>query len=368
MKSTLIVLLCTLGLSLSAQQVTTFYSSPTNQIDDAIIQDKYGNVYGSHFTGLRIYKISPTGVLSIFASGLNSPNGLAINSKGELYAADNIGNRIYHFDSTGAGIDTIFINSPSGIIKELDSDTMIFTQYSRNTLRKLAPDGSVSAPFIGGQPLRGPVGLCYGTDSLLYIGNFDDRKIFKIDSGRVIFVAQIPGNVNTNLGYITQAKGFVYGTAFQTNKIYKVDPNYLDSVVLYAGSSAGNTNGSLAMARFNGPNGIYASRGGDSLLISDFISGDIRLISGGITDLKLVKTQDIKLNYYPNPANSQLTIEVETPELNLRVCDLQARKIYLRKRLKRGTNYLTLETLSKGIYLLEFQSNWSTKIEKLIIE
>ena len=257
---------------LSAQYVSTFYSSASFQIDDAMVQDKHGNLYGSHYMGSRVYKITPNGTASIFSSGYNTPNGLAFNSRDELYIVDNIGNRIYKVDTAGNRIDTIVVGNPSGIIKSIDSDTMIITQYTGHRVRKLAPDGTVLPPMFAGYPLSGPVGLCYGADSTLYVGNFTDRKIFKVDSGRLIYIARVPGFSSTSLGFITHANGFLYGTAFQSHQIYKIDPNFQDSVILLSGSTVGNNNGPVSSARFNGPNGILASKGGDSLFISDYYS------------------------------------------------------------------------------------------------
>ncbi len=138
----------------------------------------------------------------------------------------------------------------------------------------------INVPIQFGHPLDGPVGLCYGSDSSLYIGNFNDRKIYRFYQDTLSYLAQIPGNQGINLGFITYSKGWIYGTGFQNNKIFRVHPTALDSVEVYAGSSAGNLDGSLGQAKFNGPNGIISSYGADSLLISDFNTGNIRIISG----------------------------------------------------------------------------------------
>src|SRR6266566_4388572 len=54
--------------------------------------------------GGNINELTPTGTRSIFASGLNGPDGLAFDSAGNLFVADN--GAIYKF--TAAGVRTTF--------------------------------------------------------------------------------------------------------------------------------------------------------------------------------------------------------------------------------------------------------------------
>lgn len=334
---------------LSAQNVSTFYNSNTIQIDDGMVQDRHGNLYGSHYMGTNVYKITPNGTATVFSGGYNTPNGLAFNSLGELYVVDNIGNRIYKLDSLGNRIDTVAVSSPSGIIKSIDSDTMIFTQYAGHTIRKLAPNGNVSSPIKAGYPLSGPVGLCYGPDSALYIGNFTDRKILKLDSGQLTYVATVPGLSGSNLGFITFAGDYIYGTAFQENKIYRVNPRLVNSVVLYAGSNAGNTDGPLNQAKFNSPNGILASRGGDSLFISDFNTGNVRLITGLVTNLSAQNSEE-ELSVYPNPSNGKLYINSPKKISSIQVFDLKGQLLF--EKLEFNENWIQLPE-QKGLYLLK---------------
>lgn len=58
------------------------------------------NWFGNN--GNSIIKVTPVGVQSIFASGLNGPEALAFNSAGDLFAADDGGNTIYEFTPGGA--------------------------------------------------------------------------------------------------------------------------------------------------------------------------------------------------------------------------------------------------------------------------
>lgn len=361
MKYIITLLIFSIHIHTQAQYVSTFFNSSSIQVDDAMIQDQQGNLYGSHYMGSNIYKIDPMGNASVFKAGLNTPNGMAFDSQGFLYVVDNQGNKVYKLDSTGATVLQMNVPNASGIIKSIDSDTMIVSQYGTHALRKLSPNGVLSTqPIHFGFPLNGPVGLVYGPDSTLYIANFTDRKILKYKNDSLSFLARVPSGSGSNLGFITYAGGMLYGTTFQANKIYEINPNFIDSTRIFAGSVAGNTDGTLQQARFNNPNGILASRGGDSLFISDFATGNIRIISGLLTGIKAQQEKNMNWSLYPNPCRNQLTVEAKSQISKLRIYNLLGEIVHetegesqnslsFQLRLRAGTYFVKLELDEKSL-------------------
>lgn len=276
---------CTLSLALfgavalNAQQVTTILDAAT-QVDDALFRDPVGNLYGSHYMGSNVYKMTPDGSITTFLSGLNTPNGIAMNSLGEFYVADNVGGRIYRIAADGTPIDTIIVTKPSGLLKAWDSDTILFTQYMPDKLGKLAPDGTIIIMHEGA-PLNGSVGLAHTGDGTLYVANFTDRTIYRVMGTELEYVATVPGPSNGVLGFITGGGSTLYGTSWQSHTIYAIEPAYMDSVRLVAGGNGqGNADGDVSTAQFNQPNGILAVAGGDTIYVSDFGSKNIRMITG----------------------------------------------------------------------------------------
>jgi len=264
--------------------VTTILDAAT-QVDDALFRDPVGNLYGSHYMGSNVYKMTPDGTVTTFLSGLNTPNGIAMNSLGEFYVADNVGDRIYRIAADGTPIDTIIVTNPSGLLKAWDSDTILFTQYLPDKLGKLAPDGTIITTHEG-PPLNGPVGLAYTDDGTLYVADYTDRKINRVVGNVLEYVATVPGPSNGVLGFITGGGGTLYGTSWQSHSIYAIEPAYVDSVRLVAGGNGqGNTDGDVATAQFNQPNGILAVAGGDTIYVSDFGSKNIRMITGVLTSV-----------------------------------------------------------------------------------
>src|SRR5262245_14287247 len=62
--------------------------------------DVAGNLYVTSFLG-HIYKFTPGGARTTFASGLNDPMGLAFDSAGNLYVADSGSGHVYKFRANG---------------------------------------------------------------------------------------------------------------------------------------------------------------------------------------------------------------------------------------------------------------------------
>lgn len=294
------------------QSVSTFVDSgPTGaRITDALLFDNHGNLYGSDYSGNSVYKLSPSGLLSTVISSLDSPNGLAFDSQGNLFICDNTGDYIYKLNASGNLIDSFAVSGPSGIIKDVNSDTLFFTRYSGEQLMKLAPDGTIT-PWFSGAPLNGPVALCYDDLGQLYLSNFEDRKIFKVFSDSLAFLAQVPGTNNSKLGFITYAFNSIWASNFDNHKIFRIFTDYQDSVVLYAGSTAGFTDGSLDSAQFRQPNGIVAKN--DSLFISEYATGNLRIIADIDADLALKKRPlaDVKISIYPNPASDKVFLKTK---------------------------------------------------------
>ena len=308
-----ITLSCALlgAIALNAQQVTTILDAAT-QVDDALFRDPAGNLYGSHYMGSNVYKMMPDGTVTTFLSGLNTPNGIAMNSLGEFYVADNVGDRIYRIAADGTPIDTITVTKPSGLLKAWDSDTILFTQYMPDKLGKLAPDGTIIIMHEGA-PLNGSVGLAHTDDGTLYVANFTDRTIYRAMGGNLEYVATVPGPSNGVLGFITGGGGTLYGTSWQSHTIYAIEPAFLDSVRLVAGGNGqGNTDGDVATAQFNQPNGILAVAGGDTIYVSDFGSKNIRMITGVLTSL-FERSLAVPLRIIADRSGASILVALDRP-------------------------------------------------------
>lgn len=357
-----LALLIYFSLALNGQQVTTVVTN--SGIDDALVFDAEGRLYGARYQGSAIMRWVPFETsTTVFSDGFNTPNGMVFGSDGMLYMADNEGNKIYKIDAEGNA--TIFVddfNNPSGLIFELDSDTLIATSYSGNRIAKIAPDGEWF-PWVTGGELNGPVGLCYDDDGRLYTGNFNNRKIIRLgDNAEQTLIGQAPGGSNQWLGFIAYAKGYIYGTLFTQHKIYRMDLDGNGTVIL--GSTAGTVDGDASTARFNGPNGIVATPSQDTLFVSDYNTRALRMITGledGTTSAHTALAESLHWSLSPNPATdtSELRFELQQrSQVSIQVFDQQGQlllQVLDNQDLLAGTQQVTIPMakLPKGSYVIQ---------------
>lgn len=346
---------------LLAQTVTTI--SPNSGVTDDLIFDENGDVLGADYIGSAIYKVLlPEGTSTVFSDGFNTPNGLAFGSDGTLYMADNIGNKIYKIYPDSSIEEFVSLVNPSGLIFELDSDTLIATSYMGDRLVKIAPDGTMITWTAGNNLSGGPVGLCYDDDGNLYVGNFDNRKITKIlPNGSQQLLVQ--GPTSGPLGFIAYAKGYIYGTLFSTHKIFRTDLEGNAQVIL--GSSNGTVDGDASVAKFSAPNGILASPSGDTLYVSDFNTSNIRMITNldDITSSREASFSVLEFAASPNPFMDMVTasFELDVPtNASLELTDVTGRliqKIVDNEKLTAGKHQFEIDAtdLPEGIYFLVLQ-------------
>lgn len=101
------------------------------------------------------------------------------------------------------------------------------------------------------------------------------------------------------------------------------------------------------------------SAGGNNLYI-DNINFSIH------TAIKDVEFKDLKI--YPNPANNFITIsQEENRKLSFVLIDFSGKIIFTRQISKKNEK-ISLENITKGIYLLKYSNNKSSAVQKIIIE
>ncbi|WP_299246116.1 SMP-30/gluconolactonase/LRE family protein [uncultured Aquimarina sp.] len=250
---------------------------------DGLAIDRKGNLYGSDFVGNTVYKMTPSREVTVFANGLVSPNGIGINKDNEVYVCDNFGNTIYKYSEEGTQLDSIPAISPAGIKRIPGTNDMLFVEYNTNTINVLSEDNTITK-LHEGAPINGPAGIAFDRRGNTYIGNFNDRKIYKFKDGVLSFIAELPADApNANfLGFLTYAKGFLFATQLGEHKIYKINLNKENEVEVFAGSVLGNDDGDISEATFNFPNGILASPNGKVLYVSDAGTSNLRIIESKI--------------------------------------------------------------------------------------
>jgi len=257
---------------------------------------------------------------------LNSPNGVAVDSAGNVYISDFGNNRIRKVTNgiitTVAGNGTpgysgdngpatsAQLNSPNGVA--VDSAANVYTSDSGNSrIRKVAGGvittvaGNGTAGFSGdngpatGAELNEPVGVASDTSGNLYISDknrySDYGLVRKVSNGIITTVA---GNgtccFSGDNGPATSAQiavpydvtvdsaGNLYIADGNNNRIRKVSNNGIITTVAGNGTPGfSGDNGPATSAELNGPDGVAVDSAGN-LYIADEGNYRIRKVSNGV--------------------------------------------------------------------------------------
>src|SRR5438128_5624436 len=179
--------------------------------------DGFGNVFEANFNTGMIFKFTPAGVKSTFASGLNGPVALAFDASGNLFAAG-AGNTIFKF--TPAGVKSTFasgLNGPSALAFDA-SGNLFEADHGSNKIFKFTPAG-VKSTFATG--LHGPFGLAFDAGSL-FESDTGSGMIIKFTAAGV--KSTFASGLNTPTGLAFDASGNLFEADQASGTIFKFTP------------------------------------------------------------------------------------------------------------------------------------------------
>ena len=371
--SPLVIFLILTVTLINAQSVSTLIPGPST-FDDCLTMGPDGNIYASRYSGSVITKITPQGTTSIFASGFNSPNGTAFGPDGFLYVPSAVGNRIDKVSPEGV-ITNVVPNMPgaSAILFRPDGK-MIVACYSPTAVNLVEPNGTY-APLYTGNGLNGPIGLRYTSTGKLIIGNFNDGKIFSVDTATGVFtlITDLPGS----LGFLEIVNDVIYSTGFDANKIFRTTLTG-DTMTVAGTGAAGQINGPALNSTFSRPNGIVKSITGDTLFISDYNTRSLRVLTGvtlGLINLNSIEPDKYSLSQnYPNPFNPVTNIDFTVPKssiVKLSVYDAQGKLIenIVNSELSTGTYRAEWDAskYSSGVYFYKLESSDFIQVKRMVL-
>jgi sugar lactone lactonase YvrE len=142
---------------------STFASGMDSAVDLAF--DASGNLYASDET-TTIYKIGPAGNVGILTSALVNPFALACDSSGNVYATC-YGSIEKVTPGGDASVFAAWPGRPAGGLA-FDAGGNLYVADGISGVSKIAPNGIVSAFATG---LDGPFALAFGSNGDLYVAN-----------------------------------------------------------------------------------------------------------------------------------------------------------------------------------------------------
>lgn len=265
----------TLAGSATAGHADGAATTATFNQPEGVAVDSNGNVFVADKGNNEIREIS-AGTVSTFAGSLtagsadgtgaaasfNKPEGLAFDSKGNLYVADSANNEIRMI-------------TPAGVVSTLAGSTV---------------PGNADGTGAAAQ-FDFPTGVAVDSAGNVYVADSNNEEIRKITPAGV--VSTLAGSSNYGsangtgsaaqfwvpLGVAVDAEGNVYVADSLNNDIRLVTPTGVVSTLTGQGPSGnGSTDGALSVATFNGPGGVVVDASGN-LYVSDSSNNEIRKVT-----------------------------------------------------------------------------------------
>ncbi len=251
--------------------------------------DSAGNIYVADTDNHTIRKVTPAGVVTTIAGLAGSPgsangtgsaarfiapNGVAVDSAGNLYVADTFNHTIRKMTLAGASwvVTTLAgaagssgstdgtngearFDEPNGIAVD-SAGNLYVAEFANSTIRKLTPDGTNwVVTTIAGR--AGSIGSVDGTNG---DARFNITASVAVDSAGNLYVADA---LNSLIRKMTPA-----------------GPNWVVTTLAGTGAGRGNADGAGLDARFNGPSGV-AVDSAKNVYVADQINHTIRKVTPG---------------------------------------------------------------------------------------
>jgi predicted ATPase/DNA-binding SARP family transcriptional activator len=268
---------------------------------------------------------------------LHQPSGPAFDVAGDLYIADVVNNRVRKvgldgtittvagtgkpgFSGDGGKATEAQLSAPARIVLD-GAGNLFFTDFRNHRVRKVTPDGIITTvagrgpvdpiSYTGGDTatngdfsgdnglatearLSGPVGLAMDAHGNLFIGDYLNHRVRKIDAVTGL-ITTVAGNgqpvssgdgglataaqLNGCVALIVDSAGNLFIADNLDNRVRKVTPDGIITTVAGNGKAGFSGDGGKATdARMNAPQGLAVDSAG-TLFVADNSNSRVRMVS-----------------------------------------------------------------------------------------
>jgi len=250
---------------------------------------------------------------------LNYPQGVAVDSAGNLYIADTSNNRIRKvanrviatvagngalgFSGDNGPATSAQLANPWGVAVDFAA-TLYIADNGNNRVRKVSNGviatvaGNGARGFSGDNgpatsaQLNNPAGLALDTLGNLYIADYGNNRIRKVSGGTITTVAgggaslgdngpATSAQLNLPYGVAVDSAGNLYIADWGNNRVRKVSGGVITTVAGNGTRGFSGDNGPAINAQLANPEGIAVDSAGN-LYIADFGNSSIRKVSNGV--------------------------------------------------------------------------------------
>jgi len=255
---------------------------PPKNTGGAVPATTYGQVStlaGSGYAG----KANGTGASASFTY----LGGEAIDNQGNIFVADAGGSDLIR-EVTPTGVVSTFASSsegPAGVVFDATGNLYV-TEFGNSIINKIAPNGTgttiAGSGVVGNANGTGqlasfsrPRGIAIDKAGNLYVADSGNGLVRKITPAYV--VSTITSAIGSPADMVVDAQGNLFISDDEADKIYKMDVN--GNLTVFAGNgTSGLVNGTGTAASFNEPYGVAFDASGN-LYVGDYGNHVIRKIT-----------------------------------------------------------------------------------------
>ena len=218
-------------------------------------------------SGTYLSTIGTPGVSGTSNSHFNYPYGMALDSSGNIYVADEKNDRVQKFNSSGTYLLTISgLNKPKDVA--VDSSNNVFvTDTNNQQVLKFDSSGTLLSTFVSGYgtangQVISPWGIGIDSSDNVYITSLQNDRIQKFNSSgtwlMTLGITGSPGSANNQFnnpyGVDIDSSGNIYVADTGNNRIQKLDSsgNHLWTI----GGSYGTSNNQFSQPSYVTIDGI----------------------------------------------------------------------------------------------------------------
>lgn len=333
----------------------------TGTLTDVAVQEDGKIVWSS--TDGKIKRIDSDGSnMTVLASGLNNPYGIAIQSDGKILIAESYAYNLKRMDSDGGNMVTLF--NQSGIFVwdvAVQSDGKIVFCTLNNVVYRMNADGSNTTPIINVTGLSSPRGIAVQSDDKILIANYSSNKVVRTDANGTNMVDFITGFRPGKVSVQENGKVLVTDNTTSTGIIKQFNSDGTGEVVLGTASS-------LVSVSEDADNEIIVLEGSSKTInrIVDASNSNRVAVSVEISVTLDTENTDIenKSLVYPNPSSGVFNFTLKE-NADIIVLDATGKLIYSNE-FRSGNWFVNLSSYKNGVYLLIINSEKESVIKKII--